>query len=65
MHCYGRGYRRVKLTTEERDEVGRALRMYWERFGFAVVSADEDGNIVMVMELAPETVEGLNNKYIS
>jgi len=65
VYCYGRGYSCVKLTTEERDEVGRALRMYWERFGFAVVSAEEDGNIVMVMELAPETVEGLNCKYIS
>jgi hypothetical protein len=65
VYCYGRGYRRVKLSTEERDEVGRTLRQYWERFGFSVVSVDEDDNIVMVMELNPETVARLHGRYIA
>ncbi|OGD53701.1 hypothetical protein A3K81_05680 [Candidatus Bathyarchaeota archaeon RBG_13_60_20] len=65
VYCYGRGYRRVKLSTEERDEVGRALRRYWERFGFTVISTDEDDNIVMVMELTTEAVVGLHGKYIA
>jgi hypothetical protein len=64
-YCYGHGYVRVKLSTEERDEVGRALRQYWERFGFRVVSVDEDDNIVMMMELNPETVAGLHDRYIA
>jgi hypothetical protein len=55
----------VKLTTEERDEVGRALRMFWERFGFTVASVDKDDNIVMTMELTLETVTGLHDKYIA
>jgi hypothetical protein len=65
LYCYARGYKRVKLTTEERDEVGRALRMFWERFGFTVVSVDKDDNIVMTMELTLETVAGLHDKYIA
>jgi len=65
MYCYGRGYKRVKLSTEERDDVGRALRMFWERFGFTVISVDEDDNIVMTMELTQETVAGLHDKYIA
>jgi hypothetical protein len=65
LYCYARGYKRVKLTTEERDEVGRALRMFWERFGFTLVSVDKDDNIVMTMELTLETVAGLHDKYIA
>ncbi len=65
VYCYGRGYGWVKLSTEERDEVGRALRLYWERFGFRVVSVDEDDNIVMVMGLNPEVVAGLHDRYVA
>jgi hypothetical protein len=65
VYCYARGYKRVKLCTEERDEVGRALRMFWERFGFKVVSVDKDDNIAMIMELTPDTVAGLHDRYIA
>jgi hypothetical protein len=65
LYCYRQEYKWIKLSTEERDERGRALRAFWERFGFKVVSVDENDNIVMRMRLTAKTVRDLHNRYLA
>jgi hypothetical protein len=64
VYCYGSGYGAVKMTTEEEDEVGRLLRSYWERLGFRTVSSDLAEGVEMRLELTPQAVRGIYEKYI-
>jgi hypothetical protein len=65
MYCYRRGYKWIKCSTEERDEKGMALRAFWERLGYRVVSVDENDNIVMKMRLTAKTVRDLHSRYLA
>lgn len=64
IHDYERGYRLVKLVTEELDEQGRALRGLWERFGFKATRFDPVKGIEMSMALSPEAVAAIYDRYI-
>lgn len=65
IHDLEQGYRLIKLVTEEMDEQGRALRGLWERFGFKPVNFDPVKGIEMTLELTPEAVAGIYERYIS
>ena len=64
LYLYHRGYSKVKLTTEELDEQGRALRSFWERMGFVKLGEAEDGNVEMELELSPESAKYQYERYI-
>jgi hypothetical protein len=60
--CYHRGYRSIRLLTEEVDESDRRLRAYWERFGYRVTSVGTKG-IEMRTILDPESLAKVYNKF--
>jgi hypothetical protein len=64
IHDLERGYRVIKLVTEEMDDQGRALRGLWERFGFEPVSVDPLKGIEMSMTLTHEAVADIYQRYI-
>ena len=64
IHDYERGYRLIKLVTEEVDEQGRSLRGLWERFGFKAIHFDPVKGIEMSMALTPEAVATIYDRYI-
>lgn len=64
LYLYKRGYRKVKLTTEELDDQGRGLRSFWDRMGFVKISESEDGNVEMEMELNQDTALYQYERYI-
>jgi len=64
IHDFERGYRFIKLVTEEVDEQGRALRGLWERFGFKAIHFDPVKGIEMSMALNPEAVAAIYDRYI-
>lgn len=64
IHDLERGYKAIKLVTEELDEQGRALRGLWERFGFKQVSVDPVKGIEMRMTLTTEAVADIYERYI-
>ena len=64
IHDYERGYRLIKLVTEDVDEQGRTLRSLWERFGFKAIHFDPVKGIEMSMELNPEAVAAIYDRYI-
>jgi hypothetical protein len=64
LYLYHRGYRGVRLATEETDEQGRALRSFWEKMGFVKVGENEDGNVDMELKLTPEAAEYQYRRYI-
>lgn len=64
LYLYHRGYSGVRLSTEEMDEQGRALRSFWEKMGFVKLGEDEDGNVDMELTLTPEAAEYQYRRYI-
>ncbi len=64
LYCLMNGYRSEKMITEELDESGRRLREYWERFGFRVTGRNPKIGVEMRLELTPEHVGLLCNKYL-
>ena len=64
VYCHCSGYGAVKMTTEEEDEAGRLLRSFWERLGFRTVSSDPAEGVEMRLELTPQAVRGIYDKYI-
>jgi hypothetical protein len=64
LYLYHKGYAKVKLTTEELDEQGRALRNFWERMGFVKLGEDPDGNVEMELYLTPEVAQYQYERYI-
>ena len=64
LYYYGEGYHSVKMITEEEDQSGRCLKEYWERFGFRVTDVDPSVGVEMRLDLTPEGVRNLCQKYI-
>jgi hypothetical protein len=64
-YCLEVGYGSEKMITEELDESGRRLREYWERFGFYVTGRDPKIGVEMRLELTPEVVKRLCDKYLA
>ena len=64
MYCLEKGYRLEKMITEDLDESGRKLVEYWARFGFNVTGRNPKIGVEMKMELTPENVRVLSNKYL-
>ena len=64
LYCLESGYRSEKMITEELDEAGRRLREYWKRFGFQVTRVDPSIGVEMRLELLPDVVKGLFDRYI-
>ena len=64
LYLYHKGYQGVRLTTEELDEQGRALRSFWERMGFVKIRESDEGNVEMELELKPETAQYLYGRFI-
>ena len=64
LYCWETGYKSVKMVTEEKDQTGHLLREYWERFGFRVTGADPKIGVEMRLNLTPENVRALCDKYI-
>jgi len=51
IHCYESGYAFITLRTEEEDEKGRRLRLFYEKFGFRVYPCDPSEGIAMINEV--------------
>lgn len=51
LHCYESGYALITLRTEEQDEKGRKLRLFYEKFGFRVYPCDPREGIAMINEI--------------
>jgi hypothetical protein len=64
LYSWEAGYHSVKMVTEEEDQLGRRLREYWERFGFRVTAEDPSFGVEMKLDLTPEVVRFLCDKYI-
>ena len=64
LYCQENRYCSEKMITEELDESGRRLREYWERFGFHVTGTNPKIGVEMRLELTPENVGFLRNKYL-
>jgi hypothetical protein len=62
--CLEKGYRSEKMITEDLDESGRRLVEYWGRFGFQVTGRDPKIGVEMKLELTPEGVKGIIDKYL-
>ncbi len=65
LYCLESGYRSEKMITEEVDESGRRLREYWERFGFRVTGRDPRIGVEMRVEVTPEVVKALTDRYLA
>jgi hypothetical protein len=64
LYSWEAGYKAVKMITEEEDQAGFKLREYWERFGFRVTGFDPKIGVEMRLDLTPENVKALCDKYI-
>ena len=64
LYSWEAGYKTVKCITEDVDESGRMLVDYWGRFGFHVVTRDPKVGVEMRLDLTPEVVKGLCDKYV-
>jgi hypothetical protein len=52
------------MITEDLDESGRRLVEYWERFGFRVTGVDPKVGVEMRLDLTPENVRSLCDRYV-
>ena len=64
LYCIENGYVTEKMITEDLDESGRRLVEYWGRFGFHVTGRDPKIGVEMRLEINPEVVKRLLDKYI-
>jgi ribosomal protein S18 acetylase RimI-like enzyme len=64
IHAQNHGYKHVTLYTEEQDEMGRLLRRFYQKMGFAYLGTEADKGDVMKLPLTPQTAPDLLNKYI-
>src|SRR5512138_2532355 len=64
LYCIENGYKSEKMITEDLDESGRRLVDYWGRFGFIVTNRNPKIGVEMRLELSPEVVKGLLDKYL-
>ena len=64
LYCWEAGYKSVKMITEEEDQTGHKLREYWERFGFRVTGVDPKVGVEMRLDLTPENVRSLCDRYV-
>lgn len=56
LYVFESGYKKIKFTTEETDELGRPLREIWEKQGYKTEKIYPDGNIDMVLKVNPSIV---------
>jgi hypothetical protein len=56
LYLYENGYKFVRFTTEEVDEMGRPLREIWEKQGYRVEKRYPDGGVDMMLEINPSIV---------
>jgi len=52
------------MITEDLDESRRRLTEYWARFGFYVTGRDPKIGVEMRLELTPEVIKRLCDKYL-
>ena len=64
LYSWEAGYKSVKCITEDEDESGRKLVEYWARYGFYVVKRDPEVGVEMRLDLTPENVKALCDKYV-
>ncbi len=64
LYSYEAGYKSVKCITEDEDESGRRLVDYWGKFGFHVTNRDPKIGVEMRLDMTPENVKALCDKYI-
>jgi len=64
LYCLENGYLSEKMITEDLDESGRRLVEYWARFGFYVTGRDQKIGVEMRLEITPDVVKGLCDKYL-
>jgi hypothetical protein len=64
LYCLEKGYISEKMITEDLDESGRRLTEYWARFGFYVTGRDPKTGVAMRLEITPEVVKRLLDKYL-
>ncbi|HIH87950.1 TPA: hypothetical protein HA344_01925 [Candidatus Bathyarchaeota archaeon] len=64
LYSWEAGYKAVKMITEDQDEAGRKLVEYWGRFGFHVTKRDLKVGVEMRLDLTPENVKALCDRYI-
>ncbi|MGQ9679881.1 MAG: hypothetical protein ACUVV4_03840 [Candidatus Bathyarchaeia archaeon] len=64
LHCYESGYTFITLRTEEQDEKGRRLRLFYEKFGFRVCPCDPREGIAMIHEIDKLDISLLINRIL-
>jgi hypothetical protein len=64
LYSYEAGYKAVKCITEDEDDAGRRLVEYWGRFGFQVTNRDPKIGVEMRLNLTPDNVKALFEKYV-
>jgi len=65
LYSWEAGYKAVKCITEDVDESGRMLVEYWGRYGFYGTNRAPKIGVEMRLDLTPETVKRLCDKYVS
>jgi hypothetical protein len=64
LYSWEAGYKAVKCITEDKHESGRRLVEYWGKFGFYVTNRDPEIGVEMRLDLTPENVKALYDRYI-
>ena len=64
IHAENTRHTHVTLYTEEEDEMGRRLRQFYQRMGYAYIGTQPEGD-VMVMEITSTTTMGLFTRYVT
>ena len=64
LYLFHNNYKKIKLTTEEVDDEGRELRIFWERMGFVKLGEDEKGSVDMEIELTLDAAQYQYERYI-
>lgn len=65
IHAKETAHSHITLYTEEEDEQGRRLRLFYQKMGFVYLGTAEDKGDVMVLQITRGVTEGLYGRYIA
>ncbi len=64
VHCFELNYTFVTLYTEDQDEKGRRLRMFYEHLGFTYMSTDPEVGVIMKYKIDEQELLKLYNRVM-
>ncbi len=65
IHAENTHHTHITLYTEEKDEMGRKLRQFYQRMGYEYLGTQPEKGDVMVFEITSTTTTGLYSRYVT